>query len=305
MDLALLTEATKPMPKRVLGRTGFKIGIYSMGGQGILERPQADRDTCIGLVRKAYQLGVNYFDTAPVYGPSELIYGEALKHVRNKVFIATKTHERKRDASLKLLESSLRRLQTDYIDLWQIHHLESLHELRSAMAKDGVIQAMIELQQQGVVKKIGITGHTDPRVLNEAMARHPFDTVLCPVNANDRHMSPSFIDTTLRSARRRNMGIIGMKVFAQGFIFHSRHITTTWEALSYALAQAVSTVICGVDSVGQLQENVLLAKNFKGLAQTQRDYIEAKSKGNERRACFFRKEYRGYHSQNRLKPSLI
>jgi len=301
MELNTLYESkSRPMPKRKFGSTGFDVGIFSLGGQGSLETHQ-DHDGNVEIIRRAYELGVNYFDTSPVYGPSEDIYGDALVGIRDKIFLATKTHDRTRDGSWRLLEKSLDKMKTDYIDLWQIHNLKHEEEVDEALADDGAIQAMLEAKEQGIIKFLGITGHEKPDVLHEAMKRHDFDTVLCPVNACDKHMRTSFISETLPRANRKNMGIIGMKVFAQGYVFHPRGITTTWEALTYALTQNLSTVICGVDNIPQLEENIAIAKSFEPLTRSQIELIEAKADGHERRGCFFRSEYGGYGSQDKLR----
>lgn len=300
MDLKLLHEQkTGGIPRQPFGKIG-QVSIISLGGQGSLEQ-QGDEDNCIKIIRRAYELGINYFDTAPVYGPSEDYYGKALKGIRNKIILATKTDDRTRDGSLKLIEKSLKRLKTDYIDLWQLHHLDNIDEVNQITGKDGALQALLEMQEQGVVKHLGFTGHQDPKILMEMMKRHKFDSVLCPVNASDRNMNPSFIDTVVKAAKRREMGIVGMKVFSQGYIFHPRGITTTWEALYYAMSQPASTLIVGIDTIGQLEENVALAKSFTKLTKTQLDYIESKTKDSIRRGSFFRKEFGGYDSQKQLR----
>jgi len=301
MDLQLLYEQkSKPMPKRPLGKTGHQVGVFSLGGQGSLEQ-QGGEENCVKIIRRAHELGVNYMDTSPVYGPSEDYYGKALKGIRKDIFLATKTDDRTRDGSLKFIEKSLKRMQTDYIDLWQIHHLDSMEEINQVTGKGGALEALLEMQEQGVVKHLGITGHQDPKILLKMMDRHKFDTVLCPINAADPHMKPPFIDTVAKPAKRRGMGVIGMKVFAQGYLFHPRGITTAWEAINYAISQPISTIIVGIDNVAQLEENVALVKAATQLSKSQLDYIESKTEGNTRRGCFFRGEYGGYDSMNKLR----
>ena len=289
------------MPKRPLGSMDYQCGILSLGGQGSLET-QGGEKNCIEIIRRAYDLGINYFDTSPVYGPSEDFYGEALNGIRSEVFLATKTHERDRDASLRLIEKSLKRLNTDYIDLWQIHHLEDIENVNLATADDGALQAMLEMQEQGVVKHLGITGHERIEPLLEIMKRHDFDSVLCPVNATDVHAKKPFIDSVVSEANKQKMAVIGMKVFSQGFLFHPEGITTPWEALSYSMSQPVSTVIVGIDTLGQLEEDVSIARSFVELDEEQRKRIEKLTgeKKNVRRGNFFRSEYGGYDSREKL-----
>jgi len=289
-----------PMPKRSLGATQSQIGIFSLGGQGSLET-QGNDNNCIQIIQRAFELGVNYFDTSPVYGPSEDYYGEALEGIRDNVFLASKTDKRDRDGSLKEIEKSLKRLKTDYLDLWQIHHLENKEEVDKATGPNGALQALIEMKEQGVVANIGFTGHDHPDALLTMMDRYPFDTILCPVNVADVHMEDSFINDVIPEANRKRMGIIGMKVFAQGYVFHPEGITTSWEPIVYALSQNISTIIVGCDTVEQLEENVAIAKAFYSLTNAQQTEIESRTKNYLERSNFFRREFGGYGSQEKLK----
>jgi uncharacterized protein len=299
MDLKLLHEQkTNEIPRQPLGKIG-QVGIISLGGQGSLEQ-QGGEENCTKIIRRAYELGINYFDTSPVYGPSEDYYGKALKGIRNKITLATKTDDRTRDGSLKLIEKSLKRLKTDYIDLWQLHHLDNMDEVNQITAKDGALQALLEMQEQGVVKHLGFTGHQDPKILMEMMKRHKFDSVLCPVNASDRNMNPSFIDTVVKAANRREMGIIGMKVFSQGYILNNKISPSM--ALNYAMSQQISTLIIGIDDIEQLEENIAIAKSFTPMTKNQMRYIESLTKADTERGSFFRKEFGGYDSKNKLEP---
>jgi len=286
------------MPKRELGKTSYKVSILSMGGQGALE--DGTKDDSISIIKRAYDLGINYFDTSPIYGDSEKHYGKVLKGIRKNVFLATKTDDRTRDGSLRLLERSLKRLNTDYIDLWQIHHLDDSDDISSICSKKGSLQALIEMKEQKVVKYLGFTGHEIPDVLIKMSKQHLFDTVLCPVNAADKNMNKSFISDVLPVAKDQNMGIIGMKVFSQGYMFHPKGIKTAWELISYALSQDVSTIIVGHNTIEELEENVAIAKSFYQLLNKQQEEIEEKTKDYLKRACFFRKEYGGYNSKKKI-----
>lgn len=286
------------IPRRVLGKTGVSVSILGLGGQGALES-HGDAKNCVKIIRKALELGVTYFDTSPIYDDSELYYGEALRGDRKKIFLATKTDDRTRDGSLRTLDRSLKRLKTDHIDLWQIHHLESMKDAAEAVRKGGALDALREMQKQGVVRFIGITGHDHPDALLYAMLKADFDVVLCPVNACERNMKPSFIDTVVPRANEREMGIVGMKVFAQGHIFKGGGLSTE-EALIYAMSHKVSTVIAGMDSVQQLEECVSIAKKFSIAKAAILRAIEAKTKDHVKYGCFYRRENGGYGSQEDL-----
>jgi len=298
------SKLNKEMPKRRLGKTGYQVSIFSLGGQGTLEEYEG-RKSSLEIIRRAYELGINYFDTSPIYGDSEVYYGEALKDIRKDIFLASKTDDRTKDGSLRLLERSLKRLNTDYLDLWQIHHLDDSDEVLEVSKKNGALQALIEMKEQKVVRFLGFTGHQNPDILVEMSEKHPFDTVLFPVNAADKNMKKSFISELLPVVKKQGLGTIGMKVFSHGYMLHPKGIKTPWEAIAYALSQDISTIIVGHDSVEQLEENVAIAKGFYGLSEEQQKEIAKKTKDYLKRSCFFRKEYGGYDSKEKLEPPYV
>jgi aryl-alcohol dehydrogenase-like predicted oxidoreductase len=296
------------MPTRNLGKTGFRVGIFSLGGQAAIEQPNNEA-VAVPIVEKALDLGVNYIDTSARYGGdprwSEQYIGAVMKRRRSEAFLATKTHDRTRDGSLKLLEASLKLLQTGHVDLWQIHNLTSKEQVEKIFAPDGAVKAMQEAKEQKLVRHLGITGHADPEVLLEALRRFPFDTILMALNAADPHHK-SFQKALLPLAVEKEMGIIGMKVPARGRILSSwtpppsgsqpswtgtatRPGTLTMrEAMRYVLSLPVSTVIVGVDSVAQLEEDVAIAKAFTPLSREQLAGLEALAEPVKRQSLFFR-----------------
>jgi aryl-alcohol dehydrogenase-like predicted oxidoreductase len=294
----LLSKEAKPIiPCRQLGKTGIQVSIFGLGGQGALES-HGDEDNCVKIIRRAIELGVTYFDTSPIYESSEDYYGAALGKDRKNIFLATKTDDRTRDGSLRLLEKSLKRLKTDYIDLWQIHHLEDMDDAAAATKKGGALDALKEMKDQGVVKFLGITGHDHPDALLYALLKHDFDTVLCPANACERNVKPSFLDTVILYANKKEMGVIGMKVFSQGHILGGD--VTAEEALIYAMSQKVSTVIAGCDSIEQLENCVGIARKFVPINETLQRAIERKTAPRADHGCFYRREFGGYGSQEDL-----
>ena len=301
----IILEDKLDIPTRKLGKTGFTVPILSLGGQGALES-HGNEENCVKIIQRAYKLGVRYFDTSPVYGNSEDYYGKAIPSFRKKIFLATKTQERTYDKSMKLLEKSLKKLKTDYLDLWQLHNLTTMKEVNQITGRDGALKALLEMQEQGVVKHLGFTGHEDPDVLVEMSKRHDFDTVLCALNAADKHTKPSFIDTLLPVANKQKLGIIGMKVFSQGYIFHPKGITTSWDAINYVLSLPISTIIVSCDSVAQLEENVAIAKSFRKFDKSEMKEIVDRTGHYKRRASFFRGKYGGYSSKDKLgKPYIF
>src|SRR5271165_994043 len=211
------------MPTRNLGKTGYKVGIFSLGGQAALEKP-SNFDVAVPIVERALDLGVNYIDTSSIYGGpqrwSEQYVGKVMAKRRNEAFLATKTKERTRDDSMRMIEKSLQLLQTDHVDLWQLHDVGTMYDVDQIFAKGGAMEALVEMQQQKVVRYLGITGHYRPDALMECIHRHDFDTILMAVNAADPHHY-SFNEKLLPLAVEKQMGIIGMKIPARGRILSS------------------------------------------------------------------------------------
>ena len=299
------------MPTRNLGKTGYKVAIFSLGGQASVERPNNDA-VAVPIIEKALDLGINYIDTSSIYGGperwSERYIGQVMKRRRSEAFLASKTRERTREASLRMIEQSFRLLQTDHLDLWQLHDVGTMTDVNQIFAKGGAMEALLEMHEQKVVRHLGITGHYRPEALMECIHRYPFDTILMAVNAADPHHF-SFIQELLPLAVEKQMGIVGMKVPARG------RILSTWtpppleqqqhswegmviakqpgtlnmrEAMYYALSLPVSTVIIGCDTIAQLEENVRLAREFTPLNQQQLASLTEKSETVSKQSLFFR-----------------
>ena len=166
---------TNAMPTRNLGKTGYKVGIFSLGGQAALEKP-SNEAAAVPIIERALDLGVNYIDTSSIYGGperwSEQYVGKVMKHRRNEAFLATKTKERTRDASMRMIEKSLNLLQTDHVDLWQLHDIGTMTDINEIFAKGGAMEALLAARDQKIVRYLGITGHYRPDALIEAIHRH-------------------------------------------------------------------------------------------------------------------------------------
>jgi hypothetical protein len=295
------------MPTRNLGKTGYRPGLFSLGGQATIEKPDMEKEA-VAIVNRALDLGVNYLDTAAAYGGeqrwSQRYIGQVMKTRRAQVFLASKTHDRTRDGSLRLLEQSLKLLQTDHLDLWQLHNLTRMEQIEQIFGKGGAIEAAQEAREQKMVRFLGVTGHADPDVLIAAIQRFPFDTILMALNAADRHHL-SFIAKLLPLAVEKKMGIIGMKVPARGRILASwkpgsddDHFAgaatgpgtiTMRDAMAYTLSLPVSTVIIGCDNPQQVEENVQLARAFTPLSDGQMLALQQRTEPIARQALFFRK----------------
>src|SRR5450755_2956141 len=184
------SATTNAMPTRNLGKTGYKVGIFSLGGQAAIEKANNEA-VAVPIIDKALDLGVNYIDTSSIYGGperwSEQYVGKVMAHRRNEAFLATKTKERTRDGSLRMIEKSLQLLNTDHVDLWQLHDIGLPEDVDAIFAKGGAMEALIEMHEQKVVRFLGVTGHYRPDALIDAVNRHPFDCILMAMNAADTH----------------------------------------------------------------------------------------------------------------------
>jgi aryl-alcohol dehydrogenase-like predicted oxidoreductase len=306
---ALPTNPRTPeaMPTRNLGRTGYRVGLFSLGGQAAVEQPD-NEERAVAIIERALDLGVNYIDSAAMYGGarrwSQRYLGAVMKRRRHEAFITSKTHDRTRDGSLRLLEESLRLLNTDHLDLWQLHNVMRMDDIERIFAPGGALEALTASREQKMVRFLGITGHFDPAPLMEGIRRFPFDTVLMSLNAADRHQS-SFATDLLPLALEKQMGIIGMKIPARSRILSSftpppfqlgrweggttPGTLTMREAMYYALSHPVSTVIIGCDDPRQVEENVRLAREFTPLSEAQLAELAAKTEPIKRQALFFRR----------------
>ncbi len=294
--------AATEMPARPLGKTGHKVKIFSLGGQATIEKA-GTRDASIAIVNRAIDLGVNYIDTAAAYGRpnvegkerwerdgwSQTYIGEVMATRRKEVFLASKTDDRTRDGSMRLLEQSLRLLKTDHLDLWQLHNIQREEQLDQIFGKDGAIEALQKARDQKMVRFLGITGHFDPQVLMKGVERFDFDTILMALNPADKHHLP-FVPSILALANKKGMGIIGMKIPARGRIFRPEGISGMQGPLSYVLSLPVSTVIIGCDNVKQLEENVQIAASFKALPKEEMARLEAATATYVSDASFFKKD---------------
>ena len=311
-DLPSNPKTPAAMPTRILGRTGYRVGIFSLGGQAALERPN-NFDVAVPIVERALDLGVNYIDTSSIYGGpdrwSEQYVGKVMAKRRNEAFLATKTKERTRDGSMRMIEKSLELLQTDHVDLWQLHDVGTQYDVDQIFAKGGALEALLDMQQQKVVRHLGITGHYRPEALIECIHRHDFDCILMAMNAADPHHY-SFNDALLPLAVEKQMGIIGMKIPGRGRILSTwtpppieqqKHswegmtiqtdkpgTLTMREAMFYTLSRPVSTVIIGCDNVPQLEENVQHAREFTPLSDKHAAELVARAEPCAKPSLFFR-----------------
>lgn len=290
------TEGPKTMPTRPLGATGYNVGIFSLGGQAALETP-GQEDLAEEIINRALDLGVNYIDTSAYYGTglgqpglSERNIGRATNTRRDSVFIATKTLERLRDNALRDLDRSLENLQTDHIDLWQLHNVRTSGDVNNILWTRGAYKALEEAKSEGKARFIGLTGHYNPILLRTLIREREFDAILMAINAADVHYN-SFIKVALPEAVERGMGVIAMKIPARGRLFREGGVTTMEQAFRYTLTQQVSTAIIGCSSVEDVEENVQLAKDFEPYSEAEIENLENLTSSYHREGAWFKYEW--------------
>jgi aryl-alcohol dehydrogenase-like predicted oxidoreductase len=254
------------MQTRPFGRTGKSFPILSFGGQRIVDEHNCTQEDAVRILNRALDGGIRYFDTAWAYsnGQAEQRLGLVAKERRSEMWIATKTTDTSRDGALRQLEQSLQRLQTDHVDEWRLHNAYSFERLDQFIAQNGALQAAIEARDQGMVRYISISGHTDPQIQIQALNRFPFDSVLVAASALD-HFIFSFAEEFLPVANARGVATIAMKVLGFGSLVHDVE-----RALRYAFALPVSTVIVGMETMAQLEQNLAIAESFVPMSDEER-----------------------------------
>jgi aryl-alcohol dehydrogenase-like predicted oxidoreductase len=256
------------VPGRPLGRTGVEVSAIGFGGYhlGLVK----DEKEAVRLLHASIDAGITFLDNAWEYhdGRSEELMGRAISDRRDMVFLMTKvcTHGRDRHEAMRQLEDSLRRLKTDYLDLWQVHELAYDNEPELHFAKGGVIEALEEARRKGHVRFIGFTGHKSPEIHLKMLAYdYPFDTCQLPLNCFDANFR-SFEQKVLPELNRRGIAPIGMKSLGGGGDMVKAGAVTAGEALRYAMSLPVATVVSGMESPEILRQNLSVARDFEPMS---------------------------------------
>ena len=280
-------DSAQVRPTRTLGRTGVEVDGVSLGGEGILRTHGREREAVV-MIHEALRDGVRYCDTAPAYDDSQEYYGAAFRSMqgaRDGVFLASKTHERRKIAALALLEGSLRALGTDHVDLWQMHDLRSKADVDAIFAPNGAIEAAEAAKKAGKIRFVGLTGHHDPAILVSAMERYAFDSVLLPINPADPARMP-FITTVIPLARKLGMGVVGMKVMAAGRL-PAEGAATAEECIRYAMAHA-DTLIIGCSSPAEVRENLRVGRTAQPMTAEEQRALESRIAKKAARYSYFK-----------------
>jgi aryl-alcohol dehydrogenase-like predicted oxidoreductase len=253
------------IPKRTLGKTGVDVTIIGLGGEGVLRTYGYEREA-YDLINRAIDLGINYFESARAYSGSESYYGRSLRERRQEIFLASKFHARKKKGALLQLQETLGNMKTDHLDLWQVHDVRIEKDMEEIFGLNGAIEAFMEAKKKGLARFIGVTGHHDPFITKRCLQRFDFDTVLIPVNPAEPAYK-SYLTEVIPQAKKKGMGILGMKVYLRGFADKLPWFKTMEPFLRFALSQPITTAVIGCDSVEQLEENVKFAQSFSPMTE--------------------------------------
>ena len=253
------------IPKRRLGKANVDVTILGLGGEGVLRTHGHEREA-YALINQAIDLGINYFDSAKAYAGCESYHGKALGERRKDIFLAGKSHARDRKGALAHLADTLKTMNTDHLDLWQMHDMRTEADIDAVTTRGGALEAFREAKEKGLVRFIGVTGHEDPSILRRCIEIADFDTVLMPVNPAEPHYR-SFITELLPYALHKDMGIIAMKVYFRGIVRQIPGVDSVETFYRFALSHPVTTAIIGCDTTAQLEENVRCARSFVPLKE--------------------------------------
>lgn len=261
LGVTMETLAAAPMPMSTLGKSGLKVSRFTLGGFHMAVKGEEEG---IRVIRRAVELGVTMFDSAAKYhdGKSDEIYGKAIdKATRKKILLMSKAQLRDKVSAMKQLELTLKRMNTDYLDLWCCHEVARMDEVEKIFAQGGSLEAFVEAKKKGMVRHIGFTGHHDPDVhLALLKGFDGWETVQHPVNLVDPHYL-SFIHNVLPKVRAKGLGLLAMKSNAIGGIAREK-VASIPECLRFSWSHDVDTLVSGVETVQQLEENVLACKTF-------------------------------------------
>ncbi len=286
MSVIPMLECNQGFPRRLLGRTGVSLPIIGFGGILVMN---AEQKAANDLVAAAFNAGLNYFDVAPTYGNAQDRLGPALKPYRKDSFLACKTTERKKEAAQKEFDESLRKLQTDHFDLYQLHSLSTLEDVETAFAADGVMEVLVKAREQGKVRFLGFSAHSEQAAL-AALEKFDFDTVLFPINFVC-WLEGDFGPRLVEKAKSRDMGILALKSLAlrrlnpgeksgydKCWYRPIEEEETAMLALRFTLSQGVTAAIPPGEAVF-FHQAVRIAGQYEPLSEAEWEKLRSAAKG--------------------------
>lgn len=274
---------------KTFGQTGQRVTAVGLGGEGVL-RTHGRTGDAREVILEAIGQGITYFDSAQVYADSELYYGSVwgeLPDVRQGIFQASKSASRDRGGALADLEMTLRRMQTDYLDMWQIHDVRTEADLQAIAGPGGALEAFVEARSSGKVRFVGVTGHYDASVLTRAVEEWPVDAVMLPVNPVEELLG-GFLTSTMAVAMEKGIAIIGMKILGA-----SRYIYPEWGAtpellIRYALSHDITVAIVGCSTAREVKTLARMGRDLKPLSEDERLELVRSFEPYRRQLAYYR-----------------
>jgi len=279
----------KPLQTRIFRSTSQNVTRTGLGGEGILRTHGRNREAR-EVIQAAIAQGINYFDSARVYADSELYYGYIWKEqpeLRKQVFQTSKSASRDKASAVADLQQSLERLQTEYLDLWQIHDVRTPQDIALIAGPGGALEAFVEAKAAGKVRFIGVTGHHDPRILTQAVSEWPVDAVMLPANPVEEILG-GFLTDTLPAARKKGVAVIGMKVLGAAHFILPRTQITAAALIRYALSFDIDVAIVGCSTPAEVSTLAQTGRMTRPLAEKDRGYLLSVFKPIARRLAYYR-----------------
>jgi aryl-alcohol dehydrogenase-like predicted oxidoreductase len=272
------------LPRRVLGSTGEEVTVLGLGGEGVL-RTFGREEEAQQVIRAALDAGIRYFESARAYSGSEAYLGRGLQGFRDQVFLTSKSHGRSRQEAEEHLQTTLKNLQTDHLDLWQVHDVRTEEDLETIFGFGGALEAFIRAKEEGKTRFVGLTGHHDPEILRQALDLYEFDTVLLPVNPAEPSYA-SFLPVA-QEAAAKEIGVIGMKVLGRG-VLPQLYEDSLPLFVQYALSQPVHVVVIGAETAAQVDELAQAVAAFEPQPQELQQRLEEALSPYARKVMYYK-----------------
>ena len=277
------------LPTTSFGITTQQVTVVGLGGEGVL-RTFGRRNQAAAVIHQALEMGIKYFDSARVYADSEVYYGSMWgdrKEARLKIFQTSKSASREKKGALADLDQTLKRLRTDYLDLWQIHDVRTEEEIQKIAGPGGALEAFIEARLSGKVRYIGVTGHHDPEVLTRAVREWPVDSVMMPVNPVEMLLG-GFLTLTLPVAKEKGIAIIGMKILGGSHYLISQLGITPESLIRYAQSHDITIAIVGCSNPEEVRTLAEEGSNTNPMAEKEKLALLSKFEPYAERLAFYR-----------------
>jgi len=271
------------------GATGRAVSMVGLGGEGVLRTFDRTKDAQ-SVIRAAIEQGISYFDSARVYSDSEVYYGSIWgkdPSLRKSIFQTSKSASRSKDGALADLRGSLKRLRTDYLDLWQIHDVRTDEDLQTLSRPGGALEAFVEAKKKGIVRFIGVTGHHDPYILTRAVEEFPVDSVLLPVNPIEEILG-GFLTHTVPAAKKKGIAIVGMKVLGGSHYVLPKLKITPESLIQYALSRDITLPIVGCSSSDEVRVLASVGADASPLSDAARKLLVETFKPYAYQMAFYR-----------------